>query len=380
MINIKKKEECHGCHGCFNICPKKCISMEIDNEGFWYPKVDETLCINCDLCEKVCPIINIPKRENEETLAFACKNKDENIRLESSSGGVFTLLCEMVINNNGVVFGAQYDENFNVHHGWADTIEECSKFRGSKYVQSSIGETYKIAKKFLDSGKLVLFSGTPCQISGLEAYLIKGYSNLIMVDIVCHGVPSPIVYQKYLENIKSLNKGDIKNIQFREKSDGWKDYNFKVTFSSGELIQKRTNNIYMDGFLNDLYLRPSCYECKFKKPITSADITLGDYWGVQNIHNEFDDDKGVSLILTHTKKGKQIIEDISNNMEVISTDYEYSVKCNPSIVSPVNYNKKREKLFKNIDNNNIESIIRKYNKLTLIERVIRKVKRIVSKI
>lgn len=380
MIEITKKEECHGCHGCFNICPKKCISMEIDNEGFWYPRVDKTLCINCNLCEKVCPIINTPKRENEETLAFACKNKDENIRLESSSGGVFTLLCEMVINNNGVVFGAKYDEDFNVNHGWADNIEECSKFRGSKYVQSSIGETYKRAKEFLDSGRVVLFSGTPCQISGLDAYLMKRYSNLIMVDIVCHGVPSPKVYQEYLKNIKQLNKGNIKNIQFREKSNGWKDYNFKVTFSKGEFTQKRTNNIYMNGFLSDLYLRPSCYECKFKKPITSADITLGDYWGVQDIHSEFDDDKGVSLILTHTTKGEEIIKDISNNMEVISTDYEYSVKYNPSIVSPVNYNKKREKLFKDIENNNVESIIRKYTKLTFIERVVRKVKMVANKI
>lgn len=380
MIEINKKEECHGCHGCFNVCPKKCISMEIDNEGFWYPKVDKSLCIECNLCEKVCPIINIPKRENKETVALACKNKDEAVRTESSSGGVFTLLCEIVIKNGGVVFGAQYDEEFNVRHGYSETIEGCSKFRGSKYVQSIIGETYKQAKSFLDSGKQVLFSGTPCQIAGLEKYLMKKYDNLIMIDIVCHGVPSPLVYRKYLTNIKSLNKGDIKNIQFREKSNGWKDYNFKVEFTEGEFIQKRIHNVYMEGFLTDLYLRPSCYECKFKKPVTSADITLGDYWGVENIHKEFDDDKGVSLILIHTEKGNNIMNGISNSMEVIDTNYEYSIKNNPSIVTPVNYNSKREKFFNNIEKDSIEKNIYRYTRIKITDRLMRKVKNIVKKL
>lgn len=189
MIDIKRKEECHGCHGCFNICPKKCISMDIDNEGFWYPKVDKDLCINCNLCEKVCPIINPPTRENNKTIAMAGKNRDEEIRKNSSSGGVFTLLCEIVIKNGGVVFGAEYDKNLNVRHGYSETIEGCSRFRGAKYVQSIIGETYKQVKKFLSEGRQVLFTGTPCQISGLEAYLMKRYDNLLMVDIVCHGVP-----------------------------------------------------------------------------------------------------------------------------------------------------------------------------------------------
>lgn len=376
MINIKKKEECHGCHGCLNICPKQCISMKIDNEGFWYPKVDESLCIDCKLCEKVCPIINVPKKPDNKTIALACKNINEKIRMESSSGGVFTLLCENIIKDCGVVFGAAYDKDFNVRHQYAEDIEGCSKFRGSKYVQSVIGETYKQVKEFLNEGRKVLFSGTPCQIAGLDTYLMKKYENLIMVDIVCHGVPSPLVYKKYLNNMKKLNKGDIKNIQFREKSNGWKDYNFKITFTNGEFIQKRIENSYMNGFLSDLYLRPSCYDCRFKKPVTSADITLGDYWGVENIHKEFDDDKGVSLILIHTPKGKNIIDNISSGMEVLNTDYDYSIKHNQSIVRPVEYNIKKAKFFKNIENGNIEMLIHKYNKVTFLDRVERKIKRI----
>ena len=380
MIDIKRKEECHGCHGCFNICPKKCISMDIDNEGFWYPKVDKDLCINCNLCEKVCPIINPPTRENNKTIAMAGKNRDEEIRKNSSSGGVFTLLCEIVIKNGGVVFGAEYDKNLNVRHGYSETIEGCSRFRGAKYVQSIIGETYKQVKKFLSEGRQVLFTGTPCQISGLEAYLMKRYDNLLMVDIVCHGVPSPVVYRKYLKSIKNLNRSNIKNIQFREKSSGWKDYNFKVTFEEGEFVQKSINNVYMEGFLSDLYLRPSCYECKFKKPVTSADLTLGDYWGVQDIHEEFDDDKGVSLILVHTEKGKEVINKISNKMDLLDTDYKYSVRCNPSIVNPAKYNNNREHFFNNIEKRNIERHIYRYTRGNIINRALRKSKKITKRV
>lgn len=380
MINIKKKEECCGCHGCTNICPKQCISMEIDNEGFWYPKVDKSKCIDCSLCVKVCPIINIPRVNENKIITYACKNKINEVRESSSSGGVFTLLCEKIINNGGVVFGAAFDENFNVAHDYAENLEKCIKFRGSKYVQSRIGNMYKKAKEFLDKGRVVLFSGTPCQIAGLETYLIKKYENLIMIDIACHGVPSPKVYRKYIEKIETLNNSKIKSIQFREKSNGWKDYNFKVTFENKEFIQKRIDNIYMEGFLKDLYLRPSCYACNFKKPITSADVTLADYWGVQNIHPEFDDDKGVSLILVNTDKGRALIDNISKGMDIMETDYEFAIKNNKYIVMPVKYNKRKDKFFKNIDNNDIESSIYRFTRLSLADKAIKRFKIVAKKI
>ena len=173
MIEIVDKGKCCGCHGCTNICPKSCISMEIDQEGFWYPKVDKNLCIDCHLCEKVCPILEDPVKQDFIPVAYACKNKVNEVRENSSSGGVFSLLCEEVINNGGVVFGASFDENFDVRHTYAETLEGCIQFRGSKYVQSKIGETYKQARKFLNDGRLVLFSGTQCQIKGLNLYLRK---------------------------------------------------------------------------------------------------------------------------------------------------------------------------------------------------------------
>lgn len=378
MIYINKKEECCGCHGCNNICPKDCISMEVDNEGFWYPKVDKSKCINCNLCEKVCPIINTPKREETEIIAYACKNKDEEVRRSSSSGGVFSVLCEDVISKGGVVFGASFDQNFDVRHIYAETLEECARFRGSKYVQSKIGDTFNIAKKFLNEGRIVLFSGTPCQISGLDAYLMKKYDNLILVDIACHGVPSPLVYKEYVKKLKLLNKSGIRDIKFRDKSTGWNGYSFKVEYNNGELKENGYDNIYMKGFLSDIYLRPSCYTCKFKKPITSADLTLGDYWGVQHKHPEFDDDKGISLTLVNSKKGKAKFDLISNKIEVLETDLKHATNCNPCIVKHVEYNPKREKFFKEFKGDNINEVIDKYTKIRISQKIKKKIINIIK--
>ena len=366
MIEINKKSECCGCHACNNVCPKECILMEIDNEGFWYPKVDKSKCIDCNLCEKVCPIINTPKKVEDDILAYACKNKNEEIRKNSSSGGVFTLLCEEVINNNGVVFGATFDENLNVKHTYAETLEECINFRGSKYVQSKIGDTYKEAKKFLDQERIVLFSGTPCQISGLDAYLMKKYDNLILIDIACHGVPSPLIYKSYIKKLEEKKKSKINEILFRDKSTGWKDYSISFKFDNGKKMRQfRIDNTYMSGYLKDIFLRPSCYTCKFKKPITSADLTLADYWGIQNKHIEFDDDKGVSLILINSEKGQHLLNKITNKLNIIKTDLEYAIRCNPSIIKSSSYNEERDEFFKNFSSKNIIKYIDKYSKLPI---------------
>ena len=369
MIEIKEKEMCCGCHACKNICPKECICMEDDNEGFSYPKVNKYLCIECNLCEKVCPVINMSQNKVVNISAYACKNKDENIRKNSSSGGIFALLCEIVINKGVVIFGATFDDEFNVYHTYAETLSDCNKFMGSKYVQSKIGDTYSNVKEFLTCGRIVLFSGTPCQISGLNAYLGQKYSNLILIDIACHGVPSPLVYREYLKKIKLINKSKIKSINFRDKASGWKGYNFKVEFYNGCLSEKGYDNIYMKGFLRDIYLRPSCYRCKFKKPITSADLTLADYWGVQYKHPELDDDKGISLILVNSEKGKKMLNNINDKANIIETSLDYAINNNPCIVSSVKYNARREEFFKMIKKKDIESCIKKCIEPNLIMRL-----------
>ena len=381
MIDIKKKSECCGCYACTNICPKQCIEMKIDNEGFWYPEVDKDRCIDCSLCEKVCPELATPKKEEFKTIAYACKNRNENVRLSSSSGGVFTSLCEYVINNGGVVFGVAFNENFEVEHMEATTIEECEKFRGSKYVQSKIGETYKSAKKYLNEGRIVLFTGTQCQIKGLNLFLRKKYNNLIAVDIVCHGVPSPRVFNLYKENLKKEYNSEINSISFRDKSNGWKNYRYRISFKDGQVDQKlHHNNIYSKGFLKDLYLRPSCYSCEAKNFKSNSDITLADYWGVQNKHAEFDDDKGISLILVNSEKGQEIFTKISSDIEVIDTDLDYAISYNPSLVKHVEYNKDRDKFFEELNNDNLEQLIYKYTKITLVQKVKNKVKGLLSKI
>lgn len=386
MIDIVKKEDCCGCNACTNVCPKQCISMETDEEGFWYPEIDKSKCIDCDLCVKVCPIIHTPKIEREEIKAYACKNKDLEARVDSSSGGVFSLLCKEVIDDGGVVFGASYDCDFDVRHTYAETIEECIQFRGSKYVQSQIGDTYKQAKKFLNEGRVVLFSGTQCQIKGLNLYLMKKYENLISVDIVCHGVPSPKVFKSYKDLLIKKYKGNIKDIRFRDKRKGWKEFSYITEFDNGAVhAETLKEDTYMKGFLKDLYLRPSCYCCTSKNYTNGSDLSLADYWGVQNIHPEFDDDKGVSLVIANTTKGKQALEKISNKIDIIETDLDYAITHNKCIIKSVDYNPKREGFFKEFNGDNLEYVVEKYSKITMTNKIkskamgaLRRLKRIIS--
>lgn len=370
MINVVKKSDCSGCYSCANICPKDCIKLEADHEGFEYPAINKEKCINCHLCEKVCPVINEVKAEKIETIAYACRNKNEEVRKNSSSGGVFTLLCEEVIKSGGVVFGATFDENFEVKHIYAETLEECEKLKGSKYVQSKIGNTYRQAKEFLNQGRLVLFSGTQCQIKGVNLFLNKEYDNLITSEIICHGVPSPKIFKLYKDNLKNQYNSKIKDIRFRDKTLGWNKFSYVTEFENNKIYSKTLHeDIYMKGFLHDLYLRPSCYECRAKNFVSNSDISLADYWGVEKKHLEFDDDKGVSLVLVNTKKGKDIFEKISSSMEFIKTDIDYAINNNPCIIRPIKYNKNREKFFKAVEGKNLENSIRKYTKATFGQRV-----------
>lgn len=323
MIKIDSKEKCCGCWACVQRCPKHCITMVEDDEGFLYPKVDSSLCIDCSLCEKVCPVINQGEPRIPD-MVYAAKNLNEEIRMVSSSGGIFTLLAEEIIAKGGVVFGARFNEEWDVVHDYTETIEGLSAFRGSKYVQSRVGKCYSQVEEFLKKGRKVLFSGTPCQIAGLKRFLRKEYDNLLTVDFVCHGVPSPGVWREYLkEEIARqcdgkntvlshpvLNGRDarIESISFRNKSLGWKKYSFALTFSVSDghgeknsvlLSEPLNKNIFLRGFLADLYLRPSCYACPSKSFKSGSDITIGDFWGVQHVMPEIDDDKGVSVVMVN---------------------------------------------------------------------------------
>ena len=381
MIEIIKKEYCTGCHACYNVCPQKCITMEHDEEGFLYPNVDTEQCIKCNLCEKVCPIIHQEKVENNP-IAYGCYNKNEDIRNKSTSGGIFTLIAENVINSGGVVFGAGFDENYNVIHSSTDDISGLEKFRGSKYVQSKIGDTYKQVKQLLKEDKNVLFTGTPCQIGGLKSYLGKDYSNLICQDIVCHGVPSQHVWQ-YYKNLISKDR-NIKKINFRDKSTGWKRYSLKFDFTDGKSYEEVGNeNDYIKGFIKNLYLRPSCYECAYKTLNRQSDITLADFWGVEGILPNLDDNKGTSLIFINSDKGKEIFDKIKRYIMCESVDIEKSIIYNPCAVKSCEKNKCRNKFLSEYENKDFNRLIQLYTKdkqYIKINLIIRKLKIVIKKI
>ena len=381
MIEIKDKANCCGCYGCYNICPTKAIEMVEDENGFKYPIVNKEKCVNCGLCEKVCPIINNKKEKKKDIKVYACMNKNTDTRMRSSSGGIFSLIASYILDLNGVVFGAKFNENFQVIHSYIENKEELYTFQGSKYVQTQIGEMYQKAKEFLEQDKYVLFTGTPCQIEGLYSYLGKEYEKLYTQDIICHGVPSPIVWRKYLEEFNKKYNGKPKEISFREKRNmGWSNYEMKLQYSTDSYITSHNKDIYMKAFLSDICLRDSCYACNFKKKNRNSDITLADFWGIDNIDKEMNDDKGTSLVIINSKKGNQLFEKIKQNTIYKEEDFEEAIKYNPSMINSVKLHKNRENFFKELENNNLEVLVKKYTKRPLYRRILGKIKRIIKKV
>lgn len=364
MINIKKKEDCCGCSACAERCPKQCIFMAEDKEGFLYPVVDSSRCISCELCKKVCPVINQdPAHPPIET--YASKNQDDNVRLESSSGGIFSNIAKCVLDKGGVVFGAKFNDKWEVEHDYALTGQDLACLRGSKYVQSRMNDNFKKIEKFLNEGKEVLFSGTPCQIAGLRRYLRREYDNLLLVDVICHGVPSPRVWRDYLREyllrsdagkrkktvLGQLSLKDIIAISFRDKSTGWKKYGFVALINSHRqggkksdglissqkteilLHEKHYDNLFMRGFLANIFLRPSCYACPAKAGKSGSDITLGDFWGISAVIPELDDDKGTSVVMVNSLKGKSYYDSL--NTIRCKCNYQTVNKYNPAIEQSV---------------------------------------------
>ena len=341
MIEIRHNGDCCGCEACVQVCPKNCIDFSSDAQGFLYPEVNKESCIDCALCEKVCPVINKTNQsKNNPSTLYAVKSSDDAIRQQSSSGGFFSLLADYVLAKGGVVYGAAFDDAFNVCHSRVDDIADTHKLRGSKYVQSRIGKTFRECKDDLKAGKLVLFTGTPCQISALGHFLRKDHDNLIKVEVVCHGVPSPMIYQQYLKEtiIKDVEDRTITKVNFRTKLGSWKKYFFTVEYKDrGEICEYKecvTDSLYMKGFLSDIYIRPSCFECPAKNFTSGADFTIADFWGQEYTFPEFDDDKGVSAVLANTVKAQEIFSQIS--AVVVEKPFADFIKYNPSLVkSPV---------------------------------------------
>lgn len=362
VLNIQKAD-CCGCYACANICPKNCIVMAEDSEGFWYPQVDEAACVECGLCEKVCPALHgVPETTDTTPAAYAAKNKDDATREASSSGGVFSLLAEETLASGGVVFGAALSEDCReVRHIAVERADELAKLRGSKYVQSRIGETYAQAKAHLDVGRAVLFSGTPCQIEGLRAFLRKDYDHLLCVDIACHGVPSPKAWRRYLDARERQAADTVRQVSFRDKQTGWRTYSVHLNFASKTDYSKKVfEDPYMQAFLQNICLRPSCTQCHFKKLNRVSDLTLADFWGIEQVLPEMDDDRGTSLVLIHSEKGKAAFDAVAARMDYKEISAAEALRFNSAATASVAPHPEREAFFRQLDEKPFDKLAAQY--------------------
>lgn len=377
MIRIDRKENCTGCQACSVSCPKNCITMSDDHEGFLYPQIDSDKCIDCHLCEKICPVYSTEKRINQILSAVVAINKDDETRLASTSGGVFYLLARHIIESGGCVFGAALSSDLKVHHICIDAISEIKLLQGSKYVQSDVENSYQEVKKQLQSKRTVMFSGTPCQIAGLVRYLGKTYDNLITLDIVCHGIPSPYTFKTYLEYLQNKHRVKIKTCSFRNKKEGWRDYSFEYLTDTGKVFyESRYRSGFLLSFLKNYTLRPSCYECKFKGMKKDSDITLADCWTIKKYYPDMDDDKGVSLVYINSQKGKELFYHVQDKMTYHKLD---SIDDNASLLLSAERPVDRDSFWENLNNHGWEWVKKEYFNEPFHASLIRFAKRIIKK-
>lgn len=372
MITIKEKKDCCGCWACANICPKQCITMEEDNEGFRYPVVDSGQCIGCDLCVKVCPVINVENEIEFQQKAYLIQHKDQAILKQSTSGGAFSAIGEWTIDKGGVVFGAAFKPNsFVVQHCYVETKEDLKFFRNSKYVQSCITESYKTAKEILKQGRWVCFSGTPCQIEGLVRFLRKKYDKLILVDVVCRAVPSPLVLRKYLEFQSSVTGGTLKELYFREKYYGYK-YSTLSLYNSNPNLNYHSgieSDYYLRAFFSGMAVRPSCTQCVFKKRYRVSDITIWDCFDAYKFTKELDNDKGVTRVLVHTDKGNEIVETMQEYAKILTIDVEKAVDGVKEMKFSVHCNSRRELFFADLNSMATDKCFTKYFPITIRSKI-----------
>lgn len=379
MVQIFDKTMCSGCSACAQMCPQKCILMEEDDEGFLYPKVLINECVHCNMCDSICPITNHISYKDEVIAAYAGLVNDDNIRLSSSSGGIFSVLAKAVLEMDGVVFGAALNDSHDCCHILIEHEKDLYKLQGSKYVQSTIEDCYIRAKDYLEKGRWVLFSGTACQCAGLKALLKKDYRNLILIDVLCHGVPSPKVWKKYLSNIEIEKGKNISKIFFRSKKNGWKDWAIKLIFHDDDEYEKiNREDPYIDLFLSDICLRPSCHNCHFKKLERPSDISLGDAWGIQRTMPCLDDDKGTSVVLIHTQKGVEIFEHIKNHLVYREMAVDVLLPPNADSRKSVEPHPNRKKLFKRLKQGADWKSIYEAKRLTLYDRILIKMHKLIK--
>ena len=363
-MNIPIKN-CSSCGACANICHHSAISMKLDSEGFYRPVIDEGKCVQCGICETTCPWNRTVENPNEASVApqtIAAYAKDDPIRMQSSSGGIFTVLAEQILDKGGTVIGVAQLGKTHFGHIVVDNKSDLEKLRSSKYVQADTGFIYREVLSILKKGQKVLFSGTPCQVAALYAVLGSKAStrNLYTVDIVCHGVPSVKVFEKYINEIEQSNKDSLKKIIFRDKQEnGWKDYSIRHEFNSGNHSSiPSTSSAYMKLMLSRICQNASCEKCLYRKLPRIADITLGDYWGIEKFHPQMDDNKGTSAVLLNTFHGEELFYSISSKIVQCDSSIEKATLENPCISKSTKQHAKRAEFFTNLDRYTLNYLIK----------------------
>ena len=355
MNHLTTKERCNGCHACYNACPVHAISMQRDEEGFLYPVINPERCISCAKCDKVCPILNMPDN-NPLDEAYACYAKDPTEHQSSSSGGAFAVFAREVLKRGGIVCGAAFSRDQDVRHILIDQVSELPQIKGTKYVQSTIGDVYRSVKENLEAGREVLFSGTPCQVAGLKSFLGKEYDNLLTMDLVCHGVPSPNIWDKYLQEISSGEK--LTEVTFRNKTKGISHITLDYHTESGRLIQENySDSLYIKGFIQNLYVRPSCFCCPFKGVKRCSDITIGDYWSAKEYHKEIVNDYGVSVMLIHSDCGRQWLDRCRQDFILEDSTSSHTAVWNEPMLHPAKPNPNRAQFFKEVQLTSVRGAI-----------------------
>ena len=337
MPKLAATEYCTGCTACASSCPKGCIAMTPDENGFLFPMVTAETCVSCGLCESACPVLQPLKVAEGGPEAYAGYSKDESIRLASSSGGVFTEIARAVLKDGGAVFGAASNAQFDVVHICAESEADLAKLRGAKYAQSDLRGVFADVKRRLEHGQRVLFSGTPCQVAGLKAFLQKDYVNLLTVDFICHSVPAPMAWQEYVKfRACQDNGGELPaDINLRSKATGWTNYQYSnlFTYPGGQThAAKSGESLFMKLFVGGYINRDSCAICPFKGYRRVSDLTIGDFWGIWDIAPEMDDDKGTSVILVQSQQGAALLQSISSGLVLKSVTLEEASRQNSAML------------------------------------------------
>ncbi|MBR5943590.1 MAG: Coenzyme F420 hydrogenase/dehydrogenase, beta subunit C-terminal domain, partial [Lachnospiraceae bacterium] len=340
MISIQNKKDCCGCNACGDVCPAGAISYQIDNEGFWYPAVDAGKCVDCGLCEKVCPVINISglkRNDLPKSICYAAEHKNLEVVFDSTSGGAFTALADKMYKDGGYVGGAIYTEDFYVRHFISNDKKDLPKLRSSKYLQSSLEGFYIQIKQLLESGEKVLVCGTPCQMAALRAFLNKDYENLVIVDFVCRGINSPKIWRKYLDSFEERYGSKVDYCKAKSKEFGWRNLTFKAILENGKTYyETKDQNAFTKGYLKTgVFCRPSCYDCRFKGYPRMADITLADFWGIEKIDKSMEKNLGTSLIMINSNKGEAFFERARQRLNTIPVQLEKAEAGNLALNKPL---------------------------------------------